>query len=62
MSEDRRELRRELLDRVVALQMAVQINPDGETKAELEQAREALRLFDEQSMALFNKEISGASR
>jgi hypothetical protein len=43
MSADRRQERRALLDQIVALQMAMQVGPDAETRAQLAQAREALR-------------------
>ena len=58
---NRRELRRELLDRIVALQMQAQCG-DAEARALLEQARDTLQRFDVESLRLFNEEISGASR
>jgi hypothetical protein len=59
--EDRAELRRELLDRIVVLRMQAQCG-DAEARPLLEQARDALQAFDAESLRLFNEEISGASR
>jgi hypothetical protein len=60
MSEsDRHGLRRLLLDRIVALQLEVQTSGDAEARALLEQARDALRAFDAESLRLFNREVSG---
>jgi hypothetical protein len=56
--EDRAELRRELLDRIVVLQMQAQCG-DAEARALLEQARDALQAFDAESLRLFNREVSG---
>ena len=56
--EDRAELRRELLDRIVALQMQAQCG-DAEARVLLEEARDALRAFDAESLRLFNREVSG---
>jgi hypothetical protein len=58
---NRRELRRELLDRIVVLQMQAQCG-DAEARSLLEHARDELRRFDAESLRLFNEEISGASR
>ena len=55
---DRRELRRELLDRIATLQMRAQCG-DAEARALLEEARDALRAFDAESLRLFNKEVGG---
>jgi hypothetical protein len=56
---NRRELRRELLDRIIALQLEVQSSGDPEARALLEEARDALRAFDAESLRLFNREVSG---
>jgi hypothetical protein len=55
--EDRHGLRRLLLDRIVGLQMQAQCG-DAEARALLEEAREALRELDAESLRLFNKEVS----
>lgn len=54
---DRWEKRRELLDEIVALQMAMQVSPEAETRAALAQAREALRQHDAESVARFEVAI-----
>lgn len=56
--EGRAELRRALLDRIVALQMQAQCG-DAEARALLQQARDALAEFDRESLRLFNREVSG---
>jgi hypothetical protein len=61
MSEDRHGMRRRLLDRVVALQMQAQCG-DAEARALLQQARDALRQFDAESLRLFNREVSGGQQ
>jgi hypothetical protein len=57
--EGRAELRRALLDRIVALQLEVQTSGDPEARALLEEARDALRAFDAESLRIFNREVSG---
>ena len=59
MSEDRNAIRRIILDRIVALQLEVQSSGDPEARALLEEARDALRAFDAESLRLFNREVSG---
>jgi hypothetical protein len=49
---DRAELRRALLDRIVALQLEVQSTNDPEARALLEQARDALSEFDRETLRL----------
>src|SRR5262245_35601091 len=44
--DGRAELRRELLARIIALQLEVQTSGDAEARALLEEARAALREFD----------------
>jgi hypothetical protein len=52
--EGRAELRRALLDRIVALQLEVQTSGDAEARALLEEARDALSEFDRETLRLWS--------
>ena len=55
-SDRRRVLRRSLLDRVVDAQLGLQCG-DSSGREELDRAREDLRRFDAESVAIFDRAI-----